>query len=580
VSASCYDTSAPLSIAQQAISPDLTTMGVTETRFLTLAQINQGLIVPKGAQHQAYVVFLTNAATADGTVPQLTISGNLQSDAPQPLRARATWLAATEDATAASRMASLVVQGTRGTTLRGSLPTLTPNNAAAMQLEARFRAHVARDVTPRIRRARATRASSAPMRRALDVAPPPAIGSTLTINVPDLASDCDHPVATTAVVKAISTHAIVLSDAASPAGGFDDTTFQAIADEFDTVIYPTVTDYFGTPSDFDGNGRILIYFTPFINKLSPLDPADGYIGGTFYAGDLTPKSVCAASNDGEIFYAMTPDPNGTVGQPFALDMVRATVRGVLGHEFVHMINAGGRITRGAPFESLWLDEGLAHLAEHIVGRAYLHMSQDAALSIEQLRSMDESARFAFFNGNIINAALYMMRPDTIGPIADPSHVETNAAARGAIWSLLQYAGDQFAHGDRRTLIRNLVASPDTGVTNLVEQVGVPLDTLLTHWHMTLAMASYGLGINPKFRYTSYLWWNIFSSLVRPDGNSGYPLAFAVLPDTGAPTPLHIAHTGAVFWGVVQSPTATRHVRITGIGTSVDPDLRIGIIRVN
>jgi len=565
--AGCYDAVSPLTSAQRAVSPNLSTMNVTDVRVLTLAQASGGLTVPQGGAHQAYLVYLTNVGTTDTTVPQFSVAGDLLGAAGDVSLQHDAWQKAT------------VARASRGTTSSSGL-RLSPRNAVATQFEATLRARATRQAIPFFRSALARRDLVHPR---FDVLPPPSVGSTMTINVPADTSDCTHPSVTHGVVKAVSQRAIVVSDIASPAGGFQDTAFQAIAAEFDALTYPTITNYFGTPSDFDNNGRVIIYFTPFINSLSPVNPDDGYVGGTFFQDDLLPKSVCPASNAAELFYVVTPDPNGVVTQPFPTEGVRQIARGVLAHEFVHMINAGGRISNPASkgFESAWLDEGLAHLSEHIVGRAFEGINQEQALTIDQLRAMDESSWFAFFQGNLVNAYLYMERPDTIGPIATETHVETNAAERGAIWALLQYAGDQFSHGDRRTLIRGLVASADTGVSNLVTNVGVPLDTLLTHWHTTLAMSPYSIGIDPTFQYTSYRWWNIYSSIVGPGREPGYPLAFAVLPDSNLTVQTPVAQSGAVFIGVVQSPQHTRHIRIAGLENGVDnPNLRIVIIRVN
>lgn len=572
----CYDSTSPVTSAQRAVSPNLGTMSVTDLRVLTLAQVGDGLLIPKGGANQAYLLFLTNVGSTDTTVPEFTIAGDRQpAGTVGPARAALS--------SAARLRVRALLRPDEVTSAPGGL-RMSPYNPAATRFEAQLRVRTERDMAPRLGRARQLRLQLRNNRLGLraTVAPPP-VGSTVSINVPAPTADCTHPVTTTGMVKAVSTHAIIVSDVASPAGGFADTAFQAIAAEFDTLTYPTVTSYFGTPTDFDQNGRVIVYFTPAINKLSSSDVNDGYIGGTFFRDDLLPKSTCPASNDGEIFYVVAPDPNGTISQPFATSTVRQIARGVLAHEFVHMINAGGRMENpnAKGFESAWLDEGLAHLSEHIVGRAFERIPQEQALTIDQLRSMDESSWLAFFEGNLVNAYIYMERPDTIGPIAPEAHVETNAPQRGAVWALLQFAGDQFSHGDRQTLIQHLVASSDTGVSNLVTQVGVPLDTLLAHWHTTLAMAPYSIGMDPQFQYTTYRWWNIYSTLTGPGSVGGYPLAFSVLTDTSLTVQTGIAQSGAIFMGVVQSPAKTRRIRIAGVGSAAaNPNLRVGIIRVN
>ena len=119
---------------------------------------------------------------------------------------------------------------------------------------------------------------------------------------------CDDYLPTTGTVRAVSTHAIVASDNASPTGGFSTVDYQQIAAEFDSLIYPTdVSLASGTPTDLDNNGHIIIYYTPSVNNLTPAGTAQasGYVGGFFFAGDpfdTTGTNPCAESNKRPRFF--------------------------------------------------------------------------------------------------------------------------------------------------------------------------------------------------------------------------------------------------------------------------------------
>lgn len=559
----CGDASGPTN-AEKAVSPNLGTLGIGQTRTLTLAQASGGLIVPKGNSGALYLVTLTNLSTVDtGIVPQYTSTGDVIPSNVAPLGAGVT--------------ASPVLSRLRHPL--ETRPRREPFGPARMRAETMFRRFTMRDVAPVFQRSPQLRLARAPgLRRDVQV---PQVGDKIAVQTP--VNGCEDPVATTAYVKAVSTHAIVLSDSASPAGGFTSQDFTNIANQFDQLTYATVTNNFGTPTDIDGNGgRVFIYFTPYINSLSPTDASQGYVGGGFFAGDLLPSTVCPSSNNGEIFYLVTPDPSGLITQAFSREDVYDVAFGTMAHEFVHMINAGHKLNdpNATSFEVAWMDEGLAHMSEHIVGRAAAGLSNNVRLDVNTLAYLPDSLWYAYFGENFERAYEYLSRPDTTGPIVNEDRAENSLAARGAVWSLLQFADDQYSHGDRSAFTRALTLSSDTGLVNLLAQVGVPIDTVLTHWHGALAAESQTIvGLNSGFSYNSYFWGDIFSDLQGPNGYI-YPLPMTVLTGTTAVS-AGIPGSSAASFRVIQSSTATRHVQFVGTGGAVaDPDIRITITRVH
>src|SRR4029079_332511 len=143
-----------------------------------------------------------------------------------------------------------------------------------------------------------SRGSDPGIRYSTSAAAIPAVGDKSSFKVPKSCSDF-HTVSAT--VKYVSTRAIIYLDDAAPTGGFTDTDYQEIATEFDNLIYTTDTDYFGTPLDQDNNSRVIILYTPEVNKLTPAG-SSGFIGGFFFVGDFFPVTVqtqndhCAQSN--------------------------------------------------------------------------------------------------------------------------------------------------------------------------------------------------------------------------------------------------------------------------------------------
>ncbi|HEY7893299.1 MAG TPA: hypothetical protein VIC24_00215 [Gemmatimonadaceae bacterium] len=375
-------------------------------------------------------------------------------------------------------------------------------------------------------------AASAFMRRAsvgVHTESVPNVGDTLTFNVPNAnaTNSCATFTTQRAVVKTVGVHGIIVQDVTAPAGGFTPAAFDSIEAEFDQIIYPTDTVHFGSPSDIDGNGRVFLLFTPQVNAATPRG-SRGILAGFFFDGDLFPSTgnnSCAESNEAEIFYLLTPDPNGQFSDVRSTSSVRQSIRGTIAHEFQHMINAGVRLlSENAPDEATWLNEGLSHFAEELVGRAEDNFSDTQKLVIGDVADFPALNNFnAFFGQNMGRLREFMLNPGTLG--ATSTHADTSLAVRGAAWSLLRYSADHYAGGNVAAFTRALVAGPDTGVANLVARTGTSFDSVAAGWLPSLYTSDDSISGLPA-RYT-YLSWDIRS--IEAAVNSGtFPLVASTL----------------------------------------------------
>jgi hypothetical protein len=309
----------------------------------------------------------------------------------------------------------------------------------------------------------------------------------------------------TATVKHVSNRAIIYQDDASPAGGFTDTEYGEIATEFDNVIYPTDVDYFGTPLDQDANSRVIILYTPLVNKLTQPNQ-NGFVGGFFFVGDLFPVNQCQQSNLAEIFYLLSPDPNGTINNNVrTTTSVRQGTRGTIAHEFQHMINGSERFRNplAEDFEAVWLDEALAHFAEDVNGRVLRGFNETGNYTDAQLRA-NFNDYAAFFFQNFARFRLYLANPGPLSPTS--ALVDTSLAVRGAAWALVRYTADHYApNGDVKSFIRSLVPGPDTGVVNLTRRAGnIPFDSLDAGWLVANYADDLGVPNLPvKYTYKTY-----------------------------------------------------------------------------
>lgn len=300
-------------------------------------------------------------------------------------------------------------------------------------------------------------------------------------------------------VRYISDHALLFVDEEAPPGGFSDTDLAGMAREFDDPVFPTITGSYGQGSDLDGNSRVIILFTPAVNRLTE-DGSDGYVGGFFFGRDLLLGK--SGSNDGEIFYAIVPDPGGTQGPVISRHAALTTIPAVLAHEFAHMVHFyRRRLVGGAESsETLWLSEALAQMAEDLVADAFEDAHQ--TMKARQYRA-----------GNHLRAKRYLENPSQVSPLA--SLPPGTLAERGAGWLLLKQV---FGRGGREDLFQVLSSSRRRGTENLSEAVGLGWPELIADWAGSLFLDGTGVPVRPELRVDGV---NLRSALALTNGS--YPL---------------------------------------------------------
>lgn len=481
---------------------DAKNMAVGEVRVLTPAQLPNGIELTGANATSDYVIVVANASPVLDVPSTYVVAGDRASgDVP------------------------------RTNTMGGSELIATGGDdgeGAQQAADARIRSFERSHLIP-------SRAASAALggRNLIGMSGAVSVGQTLTIKVPNEQSSdlCKNFVTTTGVVRSVSRRAIIVLDNNADQNAFTTTDFDAIANEFDNTVYPTDSSYFGNPTDIDQNGHVILYYTPEVNKLTPRGQTS-FVAGFFFAGDFFPPTSatngCLQSNQGEIFYLLAADPNGTFNNVRSASTVRQGTRGTIAHEFQHMINAGNRIQSNAPaFEVTWLDEGLAHTAEDAVGRAVRGFGDFQTLADGDLFVPGDQTKIdaynAFFGQNLRRFSTWLSRPDTSSGLS--SRADKNLSSRGAIWALLRWTGDHYSGGNFRTYTRKLAAGPDTGLKNLTGVAGQPLDTLLAGWMVTNYSDHLGIaGLPPNYNYVGYN----MRSAVAGAASGVYPLQVTTL----------------------------------------------------
>lgn len=357
----------------------------------------------------------------------------------------------------------------------------------------------------------------------------PAVGALMSLNV-ETDNACATADTRTGRVMAVGDRVIVIADTANPSGGLTAANYQAIADSFDSKIHPVVTGAFGTPSDRDGNQRVIAFYTRAVNELTP--PGSGaYVGGFFFSRDLRPAADCPTSNVGEMFYMLAADPSGVVnGNVREVGFVVDVTFGTLAHEYQHLINASRRMLVNTPWngqlEEIWLDEGLSHVAEELMFYDAAGVAPRSNLGAAELAAdaAVEAAFFKYAEANYARLRHWLLSPHANGPFQN----DADLATRGAVWAFLRYAADRHG-GTESTFWSSLVNTGSRGLANLQAVLGTdPLP-----WFRDFGAAAYAddmvAGGSPQAVYTHPSWnfRDIYTNLDYDPGpgcSCSYPLA--------------------------------------------------------
>jgi len=309
---------------------------------------------------------------------------------------------------------------------------------------------------------------------------------------------CSDPAdfaAVTAVAKYVGEHAALYVDRAAP-DTLSAADLESIGRLFDEELYDVASNAFGAESDVDENGHVLILMTPVVNGLTPLSDCEtAIVTGFFFAIDIDPAfKNDSRSNQGEVFYALTPDPAGDAGCQQPVDRVERLVPVTFMHELQHMISYHQHVLlRGGGSEVLWMNEAMSHLSEEL-----------AALHFEALGNQDLFSQFAI--GNLYNAYQYLTSPVKYYVLFQSG--TGTLQERGAAWLLLRWLVDQFGPD----IVRRLAETDSTGAGNIAAATGEPFARLVSQWIMANWVSDNpSISLSPedaaKLERLQYTTWN-------------------------------------------------------------------------
>lgn len=286
----------------------------------------------------------------------------------------------------------------------------------------------------------------------------------------------------TAKLAYVGASVLVYIDTLAPANGFTPAQLSAFGLLFDQTLYPIDTTAFGSPSDVDNNGHVIMLMTPVVNADTPTATckSQGYVAGFFDPGDFGGNGV--DSNNGEIFYSIVPDTLGTVSCAHGVGEVGQDVPGTFLHELQHLINYSQHvIISGGDPGSSWFDEGLSIVAEEL-GSVYYEKKYTCPgpqCTGGPGQIFPDSSQ-GFIQDFLYDSYQYALLPDT-ATITLSSDNEGGFSWRGGAWLFARWLGDQMGS----TVYRQLERGPSDAITDIQQVTGQTFPSLFANFGLAL-----------------------------------------------------------------------------------------------
>jgi len=376
-----------------------------------------------------------------------------------------------------------------------------------------------------------------------------------------------------ATARYVGDRAVIYHDVEAPSGGLADSDFEELGALFDDELYPVATRSFGAESDLDRNGRVLILMTPVVNGLTDeADCEEAFVTGFFFPLDIDPDAARdERSNQAEVFYALVPDPSGSVTCDHSADRVKRLVPVTFVHEFQHMVSFYQHVLlRAGNSEVTWLNEGMSHVSEEL-----------AALHFEALGNQARFTTFAL--GNLLNA--YKFLSDPAPEFLLFTQGTGTLEERGASWLFLRWLIDQ----QGEDVLRRLSETGLTGVDNLTTAAGESISSALSDWFLANFVAGDSVlrgAVSDRLKYQTWNLQTTYASLNQQDP-SLFPAPFPLRPQTFFSGVFDVSGTlrsgSGAYFRVVQNPNqrgfTVRLVNNAGAPLSGPAGPRLHVLRV-
>jgi hypothetical protein len=369
------------------------------------------------------------------------------------------------------------------------------------------------------------------------------VGDSVTVKFPLRANSCNASTPVRTVVRHKGTRSIWLEDVNNPAGGFTTADYAQLAQMFDGGIYAANEDYFGEPTDIDGNGRIVIVITAELNK-------EQNVLGRVFSVDLFPDQCPGGSNGGEYFYGIAPDSSGSVGMKFSVEDAKEYYPIIIAHELTHVIQLGrrSRAPGATGYQTIWELEGQATLAEEIVGHRITGNRPGQNYGFGVAWNQPQQTPIDWYIAPIVDLVYYfgfqaVQAPPVSGAPEQCGWFNQTEGGNnlgpclgrrsiyGVSWSFLRWLSDHFGPsfpGGEQGLHRAMIMDTRTGFATMERVTGRPMAELLAQWSAMLYLDGRVSGLDPKLTMTS---WDFYGGMGTPRGPQWTGIWTNLIPET-------------------------------------------------
>jgi hypothetical protein len=262
-------------------------------------------------------------------------------------------------------------------------------------------------------------------------------------------------------------------------------------------------------------------------------------------------NIDTTSNQGEVFYALAPDPAGVFSCAHSVQDLGDQLGATFLHEFQHLINFSQHVlVRNGNEEEGWLDEGLSLIAEELGAVYYEAKYPPPTGRTSPLQLFPDSAE-GYITDDLVTSYTYLLQPDTAS-LTLHSDDELGLAWRGGDWLLLRWLGDQKGGA---TFFKALDESALTGIANIEHAAGATFPSLFGDFSLALATDSLpGIArgtIPASDRFATRNLRQMYAALYRvagpsPDVPFPYPVQPQALPATGSVSASMVPGTMAFY----------------------------------
>lgn len=301
---------------------------------------------------------------------------------------------------------------------------------------------------------------------------------------------------------------------------------------------PVVESYFGTPTDIDGNGKLVVFATPIAKG----DTVAFVWQGDFFDNDAPYPQGCPASNEMELIYFNTDDILAIQDQSYhALS--------VLAHEAKHVVSLYNRLiasrragtSRSHP---TWIEEGTAEIAGEMSSRVAWAATGGPPVG-SRLEGSD------FYPGNQLKVTpenygvlldlartVWYLSSQPNGVVVTPDGAAEGSDVYGSGWTFMRWLGDAYGRAGTApeadaTLFRAMNDSlAGQGTTGITEQTGKTFTTLLDEF--TLAVMLHETGAPAPARdFATYDYLTGTDIFTNPDPPGVFPWPVATTDEVGS-----------------------------------------------